>query len=117
MEKVEDILNLLKTIKRKGIKYYCFIPTSNGLIDYLSGFSKGCLLLNKTISSDDFIAARFEAISALGWKVTSANPVREMQEKSMSDEKIIQELLDIEIETWRLLKQRVIKNSLPKNND
>lgn len=116
MENVESILNFLKNIKRKGIKFYCFTPTSNGLIDYLSGFSKGCLLVNKTISYDDFIAARFDAISALGLKVTSANPVREMQERNISDEKIIQELLNIEIKTWLLLKQKATKNYVPKIN-
>ena len=52
------------------------------------------------------VEARNKILKTRGWKVPSVYLEKEMERKGMSDEEIINELLEIEIETWRLVEQQ-----------
>jgi len=110
MKSFEHIIEFLESVKRKGVFYFCHSPTAEGLIDYLSGFSKSAILSNLDGENDLFIETRSEVITRLGLSVTARNPIREMRENGISEKVIISQILDIEIETWKTLDTKLKKN-------
>lgn len=103
------ILNSLKDIQKRT---HCYIHpvTLENLNSFLDGFRVACLVLNDELDQADRSQATKQVLSARGWKAHSSELAEEMQRKDMSEESIIKELLEIEIETWRrLLKQPLNK--------
>lgn len=103
------IIEDLKTIKSRP---YAFINpvTPEMLKCFISGLVRGYLLTN-FITYEDYRHASKQSIFSRGWKIKSTSPYHEMQEKNMPENEIIEELLDIEIETWKILESESTENS------
>lgn len=52
------------------------------------------------------VEARDKILKLRGWRVPSVLIEKEMERKGMTVEEVINELLDIEIETWRLIEHQ-----------
>jgi hypothetical protein len=57
----------------------------------------------------NILPMRDKVLVARGWQVPSVYPEMEMKKKGYSDEEIISELLEIEIETWQMLEQENVE--------
>jgi len=79
--------------------------TPEALYNHLSSLTWGAMLSTDTLSFGDFTNARQEANRACGWESRACGPHIEMREKEIPDEKIIENLLDVEIKMWQILDQ------------
>jgi hypothetical protein len=78
--------------------------TPNNLKLFFDGFKQGNISAREDLDFSDYINAWCEAVKLCGWKVNSISIEKEMREKELSDNEIIQELLKIELETWKILE-------------
>lgn len=106
MINVSGIVSYLEEVKKyPGLHIQPVTPET--LMIYFYGLNKGI-----TFAADrfDFNASSNETRSLIisrGWKGGSKPLYSEMREKGMNDEEIIQELLSIEIEMWRIIEKRI----------
>lgn len=98
------IIEDLKIIKNRP-SFFVY-PTIPEMMEcFLSGVVRGYLMTNR-LTYEDYRYAKKQAIFSHGWRIRSTSPYREMQDKNIPEETIIQELLDIEIKTWEILEEK-----------
>ena len=99
---IDRILQLLQMIKKqKGMFLY---PLEVATLEvYLAGFRAGCASFGADIPKE----LRRKVTEARGWKRSAAGPVAQMKEKGMGEEAIMDELLDMEIEIYRQLGEKI----------
>ena len=105
MSLVERLVEVLNELKRRPNGYVYPVNTDN-LRAYLSGLNRGFLVaLNSSEPKEKWyqlVDARRDATRNRGWKVLSISADYEMREKGIPEEDIIQEMIEIEIETWNI---------------
>lgn len=74
-------------------------------IDFLEGFSVATSIFGCKPSTE----ITKEVYETRGWEFLAAWPHEEMKNKGMKEEEIIDELFQIEIESWKLLEARETK--------
>lgn len=72
---------------------------------YFHGLQRGVLLSQSKMPFPDFVAAFQFAVRNRKLEPTSLNPYRQLREKGMSEEDIIQEMIELEMEIFRILKK------------
>ena len=75
------------------------------LAHYFAGMQRGVLLSQSVMTFSDFVHAYQFAIRNRKLEPTSLNPYRQLREKGMSEEDIIQEMIELEMEMYRMLKK------------
>lgn len=79
-------------------------PVSPELLSvYLAGFQRGVFLSQSEKTFSDFVDAHRFAMRSKGLKRTAAFPYRELREKGFDEDRIILEMIELEIEMWRIL--------------
>lgn len=96
------IITDLQRIKER-VRSYISPATPEMLACYLSGLKRG-YMLGRDISFDDYLRANEEATKSRGWEFRAISVSMEMREKGISEEEIIREQLNVEIDTWRILE-------------
>lgn len=87
----------------------CINPvTIENLKSFIDGFNLGYILAENRVQFHDKIYAWKQAVALRGWKVNALGPQKEMQEKGMSEKEIIDELVQIEIQLWKFLEERLL---------
>jgi hypothetical protein len=112
MIEIKRIISDLQEIKKKPNMYIQPV-SSDMLVCFLNGLERGVLLSDRSLTFHEIAQARQEANQVRGWKNIPRNASHEMREKNICDKDIIQELIEIEIEMWRILE----KNNETKDND
>jgi hypothetical protein len=103
-EKKKEVITFLEQVKKRTLMYIGK-PDADLMACFLWAFNFGCLLMR----SDDgregikMSAMRDEYIRERGWRNGSRGLVVEVRKKGLSEEEIIQGLVEIEIEIWKNL--------------
>jgi hypothetical protein len=84
--------------------FYPFTPET--LKIYLVGLNRGILISNELLDFSDIIHARRDVIVIRGWGENSLAWLKNMRSKGMSEEEIINEFINIEIDTWRIIEEK-----------
>ena len=96
---LQQIITLLEHIrKRPGM--YLGPPSVDALVHFLPGFHAGCEIAGYRITHVPE-SAYHTIVEARGWEHLANKPIAEMQARGMSELDIIEELLQIEIATWK----------------
>jgi hypothetical protein len=95
----QQILATLEHIHRRP-SAYLGPPTVDALIHFLHGFQAGCAIAGYTTTRTPQ-SAYHTIVEARGWEFLAAPPVAEMRERGRNEQEIIDELLQIEIATWK----------------
>lgn len=97
------VSKIFEAIKERPLVYLGkYDPHS--LTCYIYGFRQGYWL--KSGDNSNFYDLRNKVLAKRGWEIPSVYIDKEMQRKGFSNEEIINELLEIEIETWQLLEKK-----------
>lgn len=72
---------------------------------YFHGLERGVLLSQSLMTFSDFVAAFQFAVRNRKLKPTSGCISLQLREKEMSEEDIIQEMIELEMEKFRMLKK------------
>lgn len=71
---------------------------------YLSGMERGVMLSVESSTFNDFVSAGRAARKIRGWAEQPIHLIHQMRAKEMTEEAIIQELLEIEIQIYKILE-------------
>jgi hypothetical protein len=94
---VAHLLGVLKSLKgRKGM--YLHPVSVDSVVNFLTGLSCAVGAIGN--------GAMWAAQEKRGWKKSSVGPIPQMREKGMTDEQIMDELIDIEIEMFESINAR-----------
>ena len=94
---VDRVLELLESLSKRPQMYVHPVEIAT-IQSYLHGLEAGCHLSGLKISH----AARGAAASTRGWTFSQTGIVWHMKEKQLTDEQIVQELIAVEAEAFRL---------------
>lgn len=98
-EPVRRILATLDAAKRhKGL--YFGAPSIETVKTWIAGFTTSCAVFGYDYRFLDDRSVQ-HVLEARGWPMYAVRPVYEMQAAGLSDEQIMDELLDIEHDVWR----------------
>jgi hypothetical protein len=115
MIEIDRIISDLEEIKKRPNMYIQPV-LSDMLVCFLNGLERGVLLSEKSLTFHEIAQARQEANQIRGWKNIPRNASHEMRERNICEIDIIKELVEIEIEMWKLLQEWNDKNELmPKS--
>ncbi len=103
MTHFERIISELETMKHR-LNMFIQPQTPEILQCYLNGLGRGVMLSFTSLIFDDYVNARRASNKQRGWKLRSKSPLYEMREKGISEDEIVQELLEIEIQMWKILE-------------
>ena len=104
IDAIRSVIGMLEHVRVAPGMYFRHTEPAHA-DDFLRGLRIGA---GMAIGCDPYLEIGREAIvTARGWKCTSVSPAVEMARKCMSVEAIIDELIAIEIEGWRLLMARM----------
>lgn len=104
MIEFEKIIDDLKEVKQRPMMLVTPLTPENASI-FLAGMQRGVLLSQNLMTFSDFVHAYQFAIRNRKLEPTSLNPYRQLREKGMSEEDIIQEMIELEMEMYRMLKK------------
>lgn len=104
MLEIEKIIDDLKKMKQRPMMLVTPLTPENASV-FLAGMHRGVLLSQNVMTFGDFVHAYQFAIRIRGLEPTSLHPYRQLREKGMSEEEVVQEMLEIEIEMWRVLEK------------
>lgn len=79
------------------------------VVNFLEGFKTACLMLNPAF---DYKAIYGQVIQERGWKDSPQGIWRQMQERGMSDEEVISEMLAVYQEIWTQLDFETVNNTM-----
>ena len=71
--------------------------------------------MSETLTFGDFVNARRAANRICGWEDRATGAYVEMREKSIPDDKIIENMIDIEAQMWRILRDWESENLAAKD--
>jgi hypothetical protein len=95
----QKVVELLREVRRRPPVWIGgYSPES--LLHFLNGVTAAAGAFGLRIHRHPG-SAYGQVITERGWEHIAAAPVDEMRERGLSDQEIVQELLTIEIETWR----------------
>jgi hypothetical protein len=99
---------LLETVRLKNCdkrKAMCFRPVDGkSALNFISGVRSSAKALGLQENRDVW----WLAIEARGWKISSLGPLSEMRCRGMTDEQMVEEILAIEIDSWRIQEAIVL---------
>jgi hypothetical protein len=96
---VRQAVQMLERALRRPGMY--FGPTNvDAVLHWLNGFNAGCHIAGINIT---YVPGSIfhQIVEERGWEFQATKPWRQMRERGWTDETIVQELLTIEIETWK----------------
>jgi hypothetical protein len=100
---VKYIKELEQMLESPRLYVHPFIPEM--VETYLQGLNRGILISNELLNFNDIIHARRDATIIRGWSGNALGPLNEMRKKRVSEDEIINEFINIEIDTWRLIEK------------
>lgn len=102
MKEKTKVSEVFEAIKKRPLVYFGKLDPQRAIC-YLHGFYDGYDAAST--AKPNLAEARNKILSLRGWQVPSVLIDKEMERRGFTVEEIINELLDIEIETWRLIEQ------------
>jgi hypothetical protein len=103
MIKIDRIISDLQDIK-KHPNMYIRPVTPEVLECYLIGLERGVMLSVESSTFNDFVSAGRAARKIRGWQEQPIHLIHQMRAKEMTEDAIIQELLEIEIQIYKILE-------------
>ena len=96
---IRKLLELLEEVKKRPRMFF-YPPDAQSALNYLRGFEVAYEFLGGKIASQ--YQSHYEVIQdEHGWELTAHHPMYAMVESGMDDASVIQEMLELELETWR----------------
>lgn len=105
MIEINQIIIDLEAIKRNP-KMFIEPVTPEILFCYLTGFKRGIFLSQRELTFHDFVEAHRFAVQVRGLSFSAAPSYFGLREKGITEDEIIQEMIEIEIEKYRILSQQ-----------
>lgn len=100
---IEEIIRFLNHVKQKP-NMYVDKSDITSMESLIYGFNAGCHIMSDAINPLKHRDIIDQVKIDRGWHFSPVSVTVEMKKRGLSDEEIIQELLDIEIETWRRME-------------
>jgi hypothetical protein len=94
---IEETLRLLQTRPR----LFLGEVTLERVNVWLGGFEAGCAALGVAIPRDVFT----KVLQERGWKESAYGQIPQMREKGLSDDQIVQELIEIQVALYQSVKE------------
>jgi hypothetical protein len=109
-----DITRIIDDLEqlKKYPNMYLQPVNAETLVSFLIGLERGVFLLSESVMFNDFADARREVNKNKGWESRGVSVYSEMRLKNIPEKDIIQEIITIDIEKWKLLQEWSIKNEL-----
>jgi hypothetical protein len=103
VQEAQKVVELLREVRRRPPVWLGgYSPDS--LIHFLHGVNAAVGVFGLRV--DRYLGSSYgQVITERGWEHLAVAPVDEMRERGLSDQEIVQELLTIEIETWKRVYQ------------
>jgi hypothetical protein len=99
MQEAHKIVELLKQVRERP-PVWIGGSSPESLLHFLHGVTAVASAFGVRV--DRYLGSAYgQVITERGWEHSAAAPVDEMRERRLSDQEIVQELLTIEIETWK----------------
>ena len=98
MSPIERLIQLLQNLK-SGKHQFLFPLEVGSLENYLNGFRGACAACGHEVQR----RLRAQVLERRGWKNAAAGPVPQMKAKGFTEEGMMDELIEIEIELLRSL--------------
>lgn len=99
----EGITRFLDRVKQKPHMYVVRSDVTS-MESLIYGFNAGCHIMSGEINPLKHRDIIDQVKIDRGWHFSPVSVTVEMRKRGLSDEKIIEELLDIEIEAWRRIE-------------
>lgn len=116
MINLERIINELEDIRAQPMLHVQ--PVSpEALFSHLLSVARGVWLCCNYLNRNDFVSARRHANQLRGWEDRSTSPYAEMREKKIAEPEILDEMISIEVEMWKILDQWQNENIAKGNID
>jgi|GEM_PF-2147195 len=109
-EKETNITKYLDEVRQR-LQMFIDPVTPEMLKCFLDGFWAGCLATNDKLDVYDRIRFSMQVISERGWEVCSTSVAKEMRERGIDEEAIIEEMLQIEIDIWHRIGNKLRSDS------
>ena len=93
----KTISELLEFVKNRPVMYIG-AKTPELLVVFLHGFYLG---LNWTCDAESLVSTKRQVTEERGWDSRNTISWAEMRESGLSDKKIVDELMTIEVESWK----------------
>ena len=95
---ISEIYKMLQYVYRKPELYVAedFPP----IVNFINGFNTACY---PVADQKQYEKARDTVLKKRGWSLSPAHPFREMSAKGMDDKAMTREILEIELEVWKML--------------
>lgn len=101
---MQKIIDELENIKLRTWGY--IQPVSpEMLVCYLSGLQNGIVLSSELLTFHDCVEAFKKSTVFRGWDSRASHPFHEMREKGVPEDEIISEILELELQKWKLLEE------------
>lgn len=100
-EKIEEIIEQLESIKKRPAMFLGKPDDVDAITHFLNGYHAAIFMIKgeRIPILDDYKKIREQR----GWEWNATSVAREMKEKSIPDKEIVQELITIEIEAWKIV--------------
>ncbi len=104
-DQILNIINLLADVREKPRKW--LHSGDSSIVDFVGGFN-AAMAFTSLSTYRDYLKANAKVLKERGWETSSRHVWYEMKEHGLHSETILQELLTIEIESWRSVLSNVI---------
>ena len=94
---LERIIQLLESLAKRPQFYVAPVEIAT-IQSYLQGLRGGCMIAGLLVTNE--IVA--DAATSRGWRFCSIGYIWHLKEKNLTDEQIIQEMIAVEIEAYRM---------------
>lgn len=102
MKDKREVSQRLEAVKARPLLYLGKVEWERAWI-FLHGFYCGYFALST--DTENYADARNKILISRGWQVPAVFTEKEMEAKGMTNEEIVNEQLEIEIETWRSIEE------------
>jgi hypothetical protein len=101
-DKISKVIVMLEAMRKRPLMYIG-VRDVQAAECFLAGLGMGYHIFSGG-DLPDFEEVKKRVISERGWEVTNTPPSKEMRERGMDDEVIVDEVIAMEIEVWRRMK-------------
>jgi hypothetical protein len=104
-QSLQAIINLLKTVRKR--KWMYFQPVDGtAATNFAAGVAAATHALG--LESPEYRATWWQTVRNRGWEEQATGPLPQMEARGMTAEQKADEVLAIEIDTWRALQETTV---------
>ncbi len=102
-EHVDEIIQFFEAVKARPLMYFGKFDTEAVLL-FTHGFYMSLSIAKQTFPS---LEIQKDASKNRGWNFNALGITPHMKQKELSDEEMVKELISVEIEAWKIFRERL----------